>query len=258
MKRFFLAIAMVTLLVGCNEKITLDTMEGGTINPVLTSDVEISVFTKSSNTLDKHAAANYNLKITPPGSSTPAFSGKYSAFSSTTTYSAAPGYTIEAESCTEAEAAPAEGKGCARYYGSNTFEVVANQSNSVTVECSMANSKAGVVFDQTFIDVFDEYEYSVQITVDGRSATYQSNTQDTDAFYFNIPEGGATLSYKITGTFNGTEKTHTGTVSKIEKAKYVKLTIKANTTNGTIGAPTITVDDACTEQSQDVVVNPYA
>lgn len=256
MKRFFLAIAMVTLLVGCNEKITLDSMEGGTINPVLTSDVEISVFTKGSTTLGADAAANYNLKITPPGSSTPAYSGKYSAFSSTTTYSAAPGYTIEAESCTEGEAAPESGKGCARYYGSNTFEVVANQSNSVTVECSMANSKAGVVFDESFTNVFEDY--SVQITVDGRSASYSVDTTDETAFYFNIPDVGATLSYTITGTFNGTEKTHTGTVSKIEKAKYVKLTIKANTTNGTIGAPTITVDDACTEQSQDVVVNPYA
>lgn len=255
MKRYFLAIAMVTLLVGCNEKITLDSMEGGTINPVLTSDVEISVFTKGSTTLSADAAKNYNLKITKPNLGV-AFEGEYSTFDPTKTYSAATGYTIEAESCTEAEAAPKSGKGCARYYGSNTFNVVANQSNSVTVECSMANSKAGVVFDQTFIDVFDEY--SVEITVGERSATYQSNTLDTDAFYFNIPEEGATLSYTITGTFNGTEKKHNGTVSKIEKAKYVKLTIKANITNGTIGAPTITVDNACTEQSQDVEVNPYA
>lgn len=258
MKRIFLAIAMVTLLVGCNEKITLDTMEGGTINPVLTSDVEISVFTKGSTTLDANAAANYNLKITPPNSSTPAFSGKYSAFSSTQIYSAADNYTIEAESCTGGEAAPAEGKGYARYYGSARFNVEANKSNPVTVNCTMDNSKAGVVFDESFTSVFTGY--SVVITVDGRSATYQSNTLDTDAFYFNIPEDeeGATLSYTITGTFNDTEKTHTGTVSKIGKAKYVKLTIKANTTNGTIGAPTITVDDACTEQPQDVVVNPYA
>lgn len=256
MKRIFLAIAMVTLLVGCNEKITLDTMEGGTINPVLTSDVEISVFTKGSTTLDANAAANYNLKITPPGSSTPAYSGKYSAFSSTKIYSAADNYTIEAESCTEGEAAPAEGKGCARYYGSNTFNVVANQSNPVTVNCTMANSKAGVVFDPSFTSAFEDY--SVTLSVGGRSAEYSTNTTDDNAFYFNIPAGGATIAYTISGKFGGTDKSYTGSVADVEAAKYVKLTIKANTSNGTIGAPTITVDDTCTDQHQDEVVNPYA
>lgn len=254
MKRIFIVAAMAALLTGCNEKIEVDTLEYGTINPVLSSDVEVSVSTKATTELTANEAANYNLKIVSSSTGVD-FNCIYQEFIPTTPYPAAEDYTMYAESCTEGDAAPSGENGCARFAGSQDFIVEANKATPVTVACTMANSKAGVVFDASFTSAFTEHK--VELTVGERSAEYSANTTDDNAFYFNIPAGGATIEYTISGKFSGTDKLYTGEVSGVEAAKYVKLTIKADTSNGTIGAPTITVDKACDDDPRDVVVNPY-
>ena len=120
---------------------------------------------------------------------------RYSQIQGAIPLSAGEGYTLLAESCTktEAESQPSI-YGQPRYAGNAAFVIVANESETIKVTCSMANAAFCIVKDESFYYP----EFTVTATLNGRSLTF---TDEELMGYFNVGEDGtAVLSYKVEAT----------------------------------------------------------
>ncbi len=168
-------------------------------------------------------------------------------------------YFVAAQNCLEAQAEA--GLGQVRYYGvSDEVPVLSATQASVTVECKMANGKATLTLDQSFLDDFEDV--SAELTVGGRKVELTKEQADgaTDV-YFNVPAEGAPLIYKVYGTVGkGTDQerrlsyTNAASPMTLAPAKWAKITIKSNH-NGIIG-PGITVDGNMGNDTSTEVIDP--
>jgi len=126
-----------------------------------------------------------------------------------TRLSAGYGYTIQAESCSEATAESSnEGWGERRYVGvSAPFSVKAGQTTPVSVNCSVANAGVEVIFDKTVSSYFTS-GFQVSITEGNRNIVFDrytgglssdgNVTQISEVAYYNVDETGTrTVTYHI-------------------------------------------------------------
>ena len=174
---------------------------------------------------------------------------RYSQIQGAIPLSAGGGYTLLAESCTktEAESQPSI-YGQPRYAGNEAFNIVANASETITVNCSMANAAFCIVKDPSFYYP----EFTVTATLNGRSLTF---TDEGLMGYFNVGENGtAVLSYNVEATDSeGRPGTGSGTI-QLRARTLSRLHLKA-TDLGYIGIE-ITYDDTFTPSITNVVVTP--
>ena len=174
---------------------------------------------------------------------------RYSQIKGAIPLSAGRGYTLLAESCTktEAESQPSI-YGQPRYAGNAAFVIVANESETIKVTCSMANAAFCIVKDESFYYP----EFTVTATLNGRSLTF---TDELQMGYFNVGEDGtAVLSYKVEATDSeGRPGSGTGTI-ELKARTLSRLHLKA-TDLGYIGIE-ITYDDTFTPSITNVVVTP--
>ena len=174
---------------------------------------------------------------------------RYSQIQGAIPLSAGEGYTLLAESCTktEAESQPTI-YGQPRYAGNAAFVIVANKSETIKVNCSMANAAFCIVKDPSFYYP----EFTVTATLNGRSLTF---TDELQMGYFNVGEDGtAVLDYKVEATDSeGRPGTGTGTI-QLKARTLSRLHLKA-TDLGYIGIE-ITYDDTFTPSITNVVVTP--
>lgn len=174
---------------------------------------------------------------------------RYSQIKGAIPLSAGEGYTLLAESCTktEAESQPSI-YGQPRYAGNAAFVIVANESETITVNCSMANAAFCIVKDESFYYP----EFTVTATLNGRSLTF---TDEGLMGYFNVGENGtAVLSYKVEATDSeGRPGSGSGTI-ELKARTLSRLHLKAMDL-GYIGIE-ITYDDTFTPSITNVVVTP--
>ena len=174
---------------------------------------------------------------------------RYSQIQSAIPLSAGGGYTLLAESCTktEAESQPSI-YGQPRYAGNEAFDIVANASETITVNCSMANAAFCIVKDESFYYP----EFTVTATLNGRSLTF---TDEELMGYFNVGEDGtAVLSYKVEATDSeGRPGSGSGTI-ELKARTLSRLHLKASSL-GYIGI-SVTYDDTFTPSITNVVVTP--
>jgi hypothetical protein len=174
---------------------------------------------------------------------------RYSQIQGAIPLSAGGGYTLLAESCTktEAESQPSI-YGQPRYAGNKAFDIVANESETIKVTCSMANAAFCIVKDPSFYYP----EFTVTATLNGRSLTF---TDEELMGYFNVGENGtAVLSYHVTATDSeGRPGSGSGTI-ELKARTLSRLHLKA-TDLGYIGIE-ITYDDTFTPSITNVVVTP--
>ena len=174
---------------------------------------------------------------------------RYSQIQSAIPLSAGEDYTLLAESCTktEAESQPSI-YGQPRYAGGTDFNIAANESKTIKVNCSMANAAFCIVKDASFYYP----EFTVTATLNGRSLTF---TDEERMGYFNVGENGtAVLSYHVTATDSeGRPGTGSGTI-QLRARTLSRLHLKA-TDLGYIGIE-ITYDDTFTPSITNVVVTP--
>ena len=163
-----------------------------------------------------------------------------------------PDYNLIAESCTktEAEWQPTI-YGQPRYAGSESFEIEANKSKTVTVRCSMANAAFCIVKDESFYYP----KFKVTATLNSRRLTFTNETNEGRMGYFNVGEDGtAVLSYHVTATDSeGRPGSGSGTI-ELKARTLSRLHLKA-TDLGYIGIE-ITYDDTFTPSITNVVVTP--
>lgn len=174
---------------------------------------------------------------------------RYSQIKGAIPLSAGEDYTLLAESCTktEAESQPSI-YGQPRYAGKSDFNIAANESKTINVNCSMANAAFCIVKDASFYYP----EFTVTATLNGRSLTF---TDEGLMGYFNVGENGrAVLSYHVTATDSeGRPGSGSGTI-ELKARTLSRLHLKA-TDLGYIGIE-ITYDDTFTPSITNVVVTP--
>lgn len=174
---------------------------------------------------------------------------RYSQLSGPIPLSEGTGYNLIAESCTKTEAENQPSiYGQPHYAGSESFDIEANKSKTVTVTCSMANAAFCIKKDESFYYP----EFKVTATLNGRSLTF---TDEAQMGYFNVGEDGtAILDYKVEATDSeGRPGTGSGTIT-LKARTLSRLHLKA-TDLGYIGIE-ITYDDTFTPSITNVVVTP--
>lgn len=174
---------------------------------------------------------------------------RYSQLSGPIPLSEGTGYNLIAESCTKTEAENQPSiYGQPRYAGSESFDIEANKSKTVTVSCSMANAAFSIMKDKSFYYP----EFKVTATLNGRSLTF---TDEEQMGYFNVgKDGTAVLDYKVEATDSeGKPGTGLGTIT-LKARTLSRLHLKA-TDLGYIGIE-ITYDDTFTPSITNVVVTP--
>ncbi len=174
---------------------------------------------------------------------------RYSQLSGPIPLSEGTGYNLIAESCTKTEAENQPSiYGQPRYAGSESFDIEANKSKTVTVICSMANAAFCIKKDESFYYP----EFKVTATLNGRSLTF---TDEEQMGYFNVGENGtAVLDYNVEATDSeGRPGTGSGTIT-LKARTLSRLHLKA-TDLGYIGIE-ITYDDTFTPSITNVVVTP--
>lgn len=152
---------------------------------------------------------------------------KYSDIAGTSfTYSAGDGYLLTAESCTESEAESANSKwGKARIAGEKTFEVIAEQENTVEVTCKQVNSSVQVEFSDFIKKLCPEYAITFYAADDtGRKFTLDQDNYNFKTAYFNVNESRA-LNYTIVLTMSGVKHECTGNQTLAPSGTY-QLNIK--------------------------------
>jgi hypothetical protein len=152
---------------------------------------------------------------------------RYSSFSGRIPLSASTSYTLLAESCSESEAEKRPTSyGQPRYAGSEPFVIVANESTSVTVNCSMANAAFCIRKDESFYYT----QFTVSATVNGRTLYF---TDEDRMGYFNVGEDGtATLHYEVEAIdASGLIGRGSGTL-QLKKRNLSKLWLKATPQGG--------------------------
>lgn len=174
---------------------------------------------------------------------------RYSQIKGAIPLSAGEDYTLLAESCTktEAESQPSI-YGQPRYAGNEAFDIVANASETITVNCSMANAAFCIVKDESFYYP----EFTVTATLNGRSLTFKDEER---MGYFNVGENGtAVLSYHVTATDSeGRPGSGSGTI-ELKARTLSRLHLKASSL-GYIGI-SVTYDDTFTPTITNVTVTP--
>lgn len=261
MKQYLSLLLAAMLMTACSNDNEPGIIEYGTISLALSADKEVSVTTRADAATPTELA-NYLITI-KQGAETKLEPTKYSdkfGEGSTMTYETGTGYTLTAESCTEALAESANDNwGTARFADtSDAFSITSGNATPVALVCSMQNARVSVNYNETFKSVFTDYTVEVHETsASSRTLTFQSDATTSGPYaYFNI-DANPQLTYVIKGKFNGSEVRELKTGTCILAAKqWSKLNISADS-NGQISL-SITIDTAVTEIDEEINVNPYA
>lgn len=195
--------------------------ETGEIRFSLVDTTEVEITTRALLNLDVN-----EFSVSLSRGETPIFTDrKYKDIAETTiSCSAGPNYLLKAENCTEAEAESKNSNwGQARVYGEESFTVVANETNTVTVNCGLANSSVSVDFSDYIVSSFDNYSIDIYATdANSRTFKFDETNYKFKTAYFNV-NGTRELSYTV--TLPSPYQPYTNTFS-MEPSKSYKFSVK--------------------------------
>lgn len=204
-----------------NDKSPVHSNETGEIRFSLVDTTEVEITTRASLNLDVN-----EFSVSLSRGETPIFTDrKYKDIAGTTiSCSAGPNYLLKAENCTEAEAESKNNNwGQARVYGEKSFTVVANETNTVTVNCGLANSSVSVDFSDYIVSSFDNYSIDIYATdASSRTFKFDETNYEFKTAYFNV-NGTRELSYTV--TLPSPYQPYTDTFS-MEPSKSYKFSVK--------------------------------
>lgn len=238
-----------------NDNSPVHSNETGEIRFSLVDTTEVEITTRASLNLDVN-----EFSVSLNRGDTPIFtSRKYKDIAGTTiSCSAGPNYLLKAENCTEAEAESKNGNwGQARVYGEKSFTVVANETNTVTVNCGLANSSVSVDFSDYIVSSYDNYSIDIYATdASSRTFKFDETNYKFKTAYFNV-NGTRELSYTV--TLPSPYQPYTDTFS-MEASKSYKFSIKidGDSTNSTVTLGIIVDGTLSEEVILTESINPYA
>ena len=236
-------------------------------NPTLsdeTGEVRFSVIDKTEvNNSNTRASLDFDkndLKISLTRGDYSVFSNKrYGDIAETSFLCAARNdYLLTAESCTKEEAENAnDGWGQFRISGKQAFAVIANQSNTVTVNCGLSSSSVNVGFSDFVVNTFTNYSIELYATdASDRKLTFDESNYSSKTAYFNVGESGRELAYTV--TLPALETPYSG-ILNLEPSKNYELSVKVqNEGTSETAILGITVDGALLEEKiLTEKINPY-
>ena len=164
-------------------------------------------------------------------------------------------YKIEVESCTESEAVAYNNAwGKERFYAQSLFDIVTDETTTLSLECTMANAGLAVIFDSSFDTKFPTHAVTTQ---DVRNLVFKSSDESAVAYY-NTDQPTVVVSIRLTGSAGGWSDRIDMTRDVIlTKGKITRLRVKYNDGNNTDGEANIffETDTSMTETNDEVTVN---
>ena len=106
------------------------------------------------------------------------------------------------------------------------FSIVENKitDNIGTVECSLANVKVTILFDEKLVDVMDANS-TVTVRVGEKGSL--SFTKDTEeSGYFHYDEGSNTISAEFSGVVDGDNTTESKSYNNVQPGNHYRITFK--------------------------------
>lgn len=245
-------------MTACNEMV-MEPDNMGTIALSLSSSVEVDVATKADDDY-----SDYIITVTGTKEDGSTFEPMELRYEDIEEKISVPfgEYVLSAQSCTELEAEEADGGyGCVRYVGkSGVIKVESDEPVAARIACTMANAKASITFDGSFLEDFSDVR--AELKIGDRKLPISKEQADAEKpVYFNVDDEGSSLVYVVYGTIakgtaNEKQLTYTNASSPIllYPAKWAKITIRSNH-NGIIG-PGIGADDSMKDDPQTEVIDP--
>lgn len=158
------------------------------------------------------------------------------------------------------------------YYGSKSFTITANKSNTVSITSSITNSAIKVVYDETIAENFEE-GYITYVTA---SDSFDMETAESDKLYtlsfaesddgvgyFILPDGVSNISWGFTGTqvnLDTEEKallSLSGVIKNPQAATVYTLNLKySETAGGMIGGLSVSIDEDSEEFDDSFAFSP--
>lgn len=257
MKKFILnLIPLACAAVACNTVSIEQPVLYGQLGVAL-SEPTVELVTKAPTSLlqTDTEAANYTVRVYDT-SGAEKYESSYSTFEAQKLPLGT--YYVTAENCTEEQAE--EGKGQMRLYGRSTDITLsaAQLSQTATVNCTVANARVSVKFDESVKNRFS----GLKVTLSGgtkRDKVIGINETESNVetvYWFNPSE----LTYTISGIFTASGMNQTVSIEKkisLEAKNNVQLVVKVNLENGQL-MPSLTFDtqiDDLTEFLEEF--NPY-
>ncbi|WP_300791914.1 DUF4493 domain-containing protein [uncultured Bacteroides sp.] len=252
---YILSIAGLLSFSACsNDNSPVHSNETGEIRFSLVDTTEVEITTRASLNLDVN-----EFSVSLSRGETPIFTNrKYQDIAGTPiSCSAGLNYLLKAENCTEAEAESKNSNwGQARVYGEESFTVVANETNTVTVNCGLANSSVSVDFSDYIVSSFGNYSIDIYATdASSRTFKFDETNYKFKTAYFNV-SGTRELSYTV--TLPSPYQPYTDTFS-MEPSKSYKFSVKidGDSANSTVTLG-ITVDGTLLDEIVLTEnINPY-
>jgi hypothetical protein len=260
MKKFILnLIPLACAAVACNTVSIEQPVQYGQLGVAL-SEPTVELVTKAPTSLlqTDTEAANYTVRVYDT-SGAEKYESSYSSFVAQKLPLGT--YYVTAENCTEDDAENAEdGKGKMRLFGRSTDITLsaAQLSQTATVNCTVANARVSVKFDESVKNRFS----GLKVTLSGgtkRDEVIGINETESNVetvYWFNPSE----LTYTISGTFTASGMNQTVSIEKkisLEAKNNVQLVVKVNLENGQL-MPSLIFDtqiDDLTEFLEEF--NPY-
>lgn len=227
------SIAMLSLAImqiACSSEVPDPTSDQGNFSLLLTAaDIQTEVQTRASI---QGVDVNSFYVSLAEAEGTPLLSGRqYGTISSADCIlPAANGYKIWVESCTEPEATTLNnGFGAYRFLGEAVFDVHADETTPVAINCIMVNAGLQIVFDKSFTDKFPIHAVTTQ---DSRTLIFNSQNTDNVAYY-NMQADVLPMSLRITGSSGGWDNRLDVTRQvELQKGKIVKMHITYSDASG--------------------------
>ena len=220
----FIAALLVCVLGSCTREIVA---EYGYVSVSVSTDVHIEDAATKSEQLPEASYPEYNIALYKEGEQL--WKTKYDVFLSDVQFNRIPAgtYTIEVESCTEAEAEA--GNGRMRLLGSEQITVVAGRTAQADILCQMANARVTLAIDPVFAAELSNTGASV---TDGKRKI-SLEVVDTDhvldrAVYYNVgTDGTKDLLFTVTTGIISLDKVKAFDVPVCaEGGKWNKVTLK--------------------------------
>lgn len=96
--------------------------------------------------------------------------------------------------------------------------------NIGTVECSLANVKVTILFDENLVKVMSE---DSKVTVDvGKNGTLSFTKNTDESGYFHYDEGSNTIAATFTGIVDGDETTESKSYPNVQPGTHYRITFK--------------------------------
>lgn len=257
MKKILTLAALASIAVACSTKVD-EPVQYGTLSVSL-GEPSVEVVSKAAETtLDpaSEEAKNFTVSILN-NAHQQMYSKTYFEFQTQTLPLGT--YYVTAENMTEVAAEV--GNGQMRLYGRSADITLSKTqlTQTATVNCTVANAKVSVAFDESVEGRFDGLQVVLAGgTTENRAVTVAHTTTGVITETWFNP---SSLTYIISGTFKsadaGKEVSITNTI-ELEAKDNVKLVVKLNLENGQVLVPTITYDTTLDDPTEiEGEFNPY-